>query len=86
MLKHHPQHRPGLIYVRSVQLRVANSQSKFRLYFGNLPHAWSKDQITEEVNKHAKGIAIFRRAISLHPCRKYVLPLMQVTPRKCGVV
>ena len=38
-----------------MQLRVAPSQSKHKLYVGNIPKELNKDTLKEEVSKVAKG-------------------------------
>ena len=40
-------------------MRLAPSQSRSKLYIGNVPKLWSKDRWEEELNKHVRGAACY---------------------------
>lgn len=44
-------------HVCCVQVRLAPSQSKNKLYIGNVPKTWSKERWDEELNRHVRGAA-----------------------------
>ena len=39
----------------NTKIRVSSSQSKHKIYIGNLPRAWTKEKLTDELNKNVKG-------------------------------
>lgn len=54
---------------RAVQLRVAPSQSKHKLYVGNVPKELTKDTLKEELSAVAKGEPPASHSCLLISCR-----------------
>ena len=51
----------------NTKIRVSSSQSKHKIYIGNLPRAWTKEKLTDELNKNVKGIDRWTPCIMLFP-------------------
>ena len=47
-----------------MQLRMAPSQAKHKLFVGNIPKAYNQDEVKRQLEQHVKGASIRVSAIS----------------------